>query len=351
MRLLSWIDELDRADQVHDSLLAAARAGSIVAFAIAAVCAASTALRRGNLAAAEAEARTATETAARHGLKFYEPFARALLGEALLERGDLGQAAAAVNGMNLGQIRGSGPGALLLYVRGRLRGAVGDRDGATADLRECGETYEAMGYCNPNILPWRSALAQVTPRAGEAQALATEELARARHAGQPRGIGIALRACALLSPRHEQLPLLQEAAEALTRSPSALELARVLTDHGTALARSGQRAGAREPLQDAMDLAARCGAQPLAQRARDELRAVGARPRRERRTGIDSLTPGELGVARLAGDGLTTRQIAQALFVSAKTVSTHLGHIYGKLAINNREDLTRIMRENNRAPR
>ena len=68
-------------------------------------------------------------------------------------------------------------------------------------------------------------------------------------------------------------------------------------------------------------------------------------------TGIDSLTPGELGVARLAGDGLTTRQIAQALFVSAKTVSTHLGHIYGKLAINNREDLTRIMRENNRAPR
>jgi DNA-binding CsgD family transcriptional regulator len=350
MRLLAWIDELDRADQVHDSLLAAARAGSIVAFAIAAVCAASTALRRGNLAAAEAEARTATETAARHGLKFYEPFARALLGEALLERGDLGQAAAAVNGMNLGQIRGSGPGALLLYVRGRLRGAAGDRDGATADLRECGETYEAMGYCNPNILPWRSALAQVTPRAGEAQALATEELARARHAGQPRGIGIALRACALLSPRHEQLPLLQEAAEALTQSPSALELARVLTDHGTALARSGQRAGAREPLQDAMDLAARCGAQPLAQRARDELRAVGARPRRERRTGIDSLTPGELGVARLAGDGLTTRQIAQALFVSAKTVSTHLGHIYGKLAINNREDLTRIMRENNRAP-
>ena len=50
--------------------------------------------------------------------------------------------------------------------------------------------------------------------------------------------------------------------------------------------------------------------------------AIGARPRRERLTGIESLTPGELGVARLAVQGLTNRQIAQALFVSTKTVGT-----------------------------
>jgi len=350
MRLLSWIDELDRADRVHQSLLAAAREGSIVAFAIAAVCAASTALRRGQLAVAEAEARTATGLSVQHDLKFYEPFARALLGEALLERGDPGQAAAAVDGIDLARIRGSGPSGLLLYVRGRLRAARGDRGGAETDLRECGEIYEAMGYCNPNILPWRSALAAVLPDPAEALALVDTELARARHAGQPRGIGMALRARALLGERGERIPLLREAAETLSRSPSTLELARTLTEYGTALARGGQRASAREPLQQAMDLAAQCGAQPLTRRAREELRAIGARPRRERRTGIESLTPGELGVARLAAQGLTNRQIAQALFVSTKTVGTHLGHIYDKLAVNNRDDLAQIMRETSGAP-
>jgi len=335
---------------VHQSLLAAAREGSIVAFAIAAVCAASTALRRGQLAIAEAEGRTATGLSVQHDLKFYEPFARALLGEALLEQGNPEQAATAVDGIDLERIRGSGPSGLLLYVRGRLRAARGDRSGAETDLRECGEIYEAMGYCNPNIMPWRSALAAVLPDPAEAHTLVDTELARARQAGQPRGIGIALRASALLGDRNERIPLLRDAAETLSRSPSMLELARTLTEYGTALARGGQRASAREPLQQAMDLAARCGAQPLAGRAREELRAIGARPRRERLTGIESLTPGELGVARLAVQGLTNRQIAQALFVSTKTVGTHLGHIYDKLAVNNREDLARIMREASGTP-
>ena len=350
MRLLSWIDELGRADRVQQSLLAAAREGSIVAFAIAGVCAASTALRRGQLAVAEAEGRTATGLSVQHDLKFYEPFARALLGEALLEQGDPGQAAAAVDGIDLERIRGSGPSGLLLYVRGRLRAARGDRAGAEADLRECGEIYEALGYSNPNILPWRSTLASVLPDLAEAHALVDTELARARQAGQPRGIGIALRASALLGDREERIPLLREAAETLSRSPSTLELARTLTEYGTALARSGQRASAREPLGRAMDLAARCGAHLLARRAREELRAIGARPRRERLTGIESLTPGELGVARLAAQGLTNRQIAQTLFVSTKTVGTHLGHIYDKLAVNNREDLAQIMRETSPLP-
>jgi DNA-binding CsgD family transcriptional regulator len=350
MRMLAWIDALDCADRVHDDLSAAARGGSVVAFAIAAVCAASTAMRRGQLAIAEAEARTAAELAVEHELRFYEPFARAILGEALLERGDLAQAAEAVDGMNVDQIRGTGPGALLLYVRGRVRAARGDRAGGAADLRACGETYEAMGYTNPNILPWRSTLALTIPDRQHAHDLVDTELARARLAGQPRGIGLALRARALLSDSRQRLPLLCEAAQTLSASPSALEQARVLADYGTALARSGQRTTAREPLEQAMDLAARCDAQPLVQLARDELRAIGARPRRLRLTGTESLTPAELAVARLAAESLTNRQIAQALFVSAKTVGTHLGHIYDKLAINSRDDLAPLIRAAGRVP-
>jgi DNA-binding CsgD family transcriptional regulator len=349
--MLAWIDDLDRADRVRDRLLAVARHGSVVASAIAAICAASTAMRRGSLAVAEAEARIATELAVGFDRKFYEPFGRALLGEALLERGDIGQAAAVMDGLDPGHIPGSGPSASLLFVRGRVRAARGDREGAAQDLRRCGEISELLGYLNPNITPWRSCLALVVPDPGEAQALVQTELSRARQTGQPRGIGVALRVSALLSHPRARLPLLQEAVETLRRSPSALELARALTDYGSALARGGQRASAREPLRQALDLANACGARGLARQARDELRATGARPRRERLSGLDSLTPGELSVARLAADGLTNRQIAEALFLSTKTIGTHLGHIYDKLAVNNREDIARIMREANRAPR
>ena len=56
-------------------------------------------------------------------------------------------------------------------------------------------------------------------------------------------------------------------------------------------------------------------------------------------------------MARLVAQGLTNRQVAQALFVSTKTVGTHLGHIFDKLAVNNRHDLARIMRETSPVPK
>ncbi|MFZ0043016.1 MAG: LuxR C-terminal-related transcriptional regulator, partial [Solirubrobacteraceae bacterium] len=121
------------------------------------------------------------------------------------------------------------------------------------------------------------------------------------------------------------------AVSVLRNSPARLELARALCDLGSAQRRSGQRAAAREPLREAMELAHECGAQPLAERAREELQASGAHPRRERLSGPEALTPSELRVAELAAAGLTNRQIAQALFVTAKTVGTHLGHVYQKL--------------------
>jgi DNA-binding CsgD family transcriptional regulator len=67
--------------------------------------------------------------------------------------------------------------------------------------------------------------------------------------------------------------------------------------------------------------------------------ATGARPRRMVRTGVDALTPSELRVARMAATGMTNREIAQALFVTARTVETHLTHAYPKLGIVSRERL------------
>ena len=131
----------------------------------------------------------------------------------------------------------------------------------------------------------------------------------------------------------------------LAGSPALLERARSLGELGAALRRSGRRADAREPLAEALELAARCGAPPLAARVREELGALGVRPRREWRTGVDALTPGELRVARLAADGHTNREIAQALYVTLKTVEGHLARAYAKLGIAGRVGLADALGE------
>ena len=100
----------------------------------------------------------------------------------------------------------------------------------------------------------------------------------------------------------------------------------------------------REMLHAGMELAHRCGAAPLVERAREELLATGARPRRIMRSGVDALTPSEKRVARMAGEGLTNREIAQALFVTMRTVEVHLTHAYQKLDISSREELPRALR-------
>jgi DNA-binding CsgD family transcriptional regulator len=95
-----------------------------------------------------------------------------------------------------------------------------------------------------------------------------------------------------------------------------------------------------------LDLAARCGATPLAKRVRDEALAAGARPRRPWTSGVQALTPSELRVARLAAQALGNREIAQALFITTKTVSDHLTSAYRKLNISSRDQLATVMTAN-----
>ena len=72
---------------------------------------------------------------------------------------------------------------------------------------------------------------------------------------------------------------------------------------------------------------------------REELNRVGARPRRGYQTGVEALTDGELRVARLAAEGLSNPEIARELFISRKTVESHLRVVYRKLDIASREKL------------
>jgi DNA-binding CsgD family transcriptional regulator len=66
---------------------------------------------------------------------------------------------------------------------------------------------------------------------------------------------------------------------------------------------------------------------------------LGARPRRTASSGAASLTPAELRVAQLAAAGEANRDIAEALFVTLRTVETHLTHVYAKLGIRSRREL------------
>ena len=77
----------------------------------------------------------------------------------------------------------------------------------------------------------------------------------------------------------------------------------------------------------------------LARRAQAELQAAGARPRRPALTGPDALTPTEHRVATLAAAGHSNPDIAQQLYVTRRTVETHLTHAFQKLDITNRDQL------------
>jgi DNA-binding CsgD family transcriptional regulator len=233
-------------------------------------------------------------------------------------------------------------------ARGRLRIAQGRAQEAIADLLNCGTWLEAWPIKNPSVAPWRSGAALALNQVGEherAQQFAAEEVALAAPLDQPRAHGIALRALARVEQSTDRIDLLQAAIAQLERSAARLEHAHALIDYGAALRRNGHRADAREPLRQGLDLAHHCRAPVLAERARQELLATGARPRRSALTGRDALTPTEARVANMAAQGHSTPEIAQALFITPKTVETHLAHTYQKLDIHSRAELARALSE------
>jgi DNA-binding NarL/FixJ family response regulator len=81
----------------------------------------------------------------------------------------------------------------------------------------------------------------------------------------------------------------------------------------------------------------------LAERAHTELAATGTRPRRIALSGVEALTPSEQRVAAMAAEGMTNRDIAQALFVTPKTIEVHLSSVYRKLGISSRSQLDRAL--------
>jgi DNA-binding CsgD family transcriptional regulator/tetratricopeptide (TPR) repeat protein len=337
--------DLDEALAIYDDALAEAhRRGSIINFATTKAFRAQAFVLRGDLAEAEAEGREAFAASEAWGTTARASvYLAAILAEALMEQGKLDEAAAALDRSGLGESLPDD--ARLLFVpniRARLRMLNGDLAGGLEDMLDVGRHSEALGGRNPAFMAWRSQAALALLQLGEqdeARRLAAEELELARTWGAPRALGAALRAAGLAEGGARGLALLEEAVEVLTNSPAKLEHAKARTDLGAALRRANRRSVAREQLRRAVELATICGATPLAARAETELRATGARSRRIALSGVESLTPSERRVAHMAAEGPTNREIAQALFVTPKTVEIHLSSVYRKLGISSRSQL------------
>ena len=339
---LVYADRLERAEQLFTHAVDRARAhGSLIGFAIATGCRCQVRFRQGRIADAEAEARSCLE-AAGHAWIIGRPMLIACVLDAMLERADPEACLAFLAEQGIGEdLTGTAMANRLLYSRGHLRLASGDPAGALRDFEQIRGREERSGLATAAV-PTRASAALAHAQLGNparARALSEEELDRARVWGTPTAISFALRTAGIVARGPDAIELLRQAAEAVEHSPARYERARSLTEYGAALRRAGDRRESREQLRAALELADRCGARRTAARAREELLATGARPRRTALSGAEALTPSERRVCRLAADGLTNREIAQALFVTTRTVEGHLTQAYTKLDITRREQL------------
>ena len=299
------------------------------------------ALERGELAAAEEDLRAALDLA--RDIDLSPVTAAAMLAVVLAERGEPAAAGEVLDQYGVaGELPEQQVMNVVLHLRARVRDAQGRADEALADALDVGRRYERIGLRRA-VPAWRSLAAVLLAGAGErerARSLAREERELADRWGTPPARALALRGLGLVSADTD---LLRAAVAELEGSPWRLELARARVDLGAALRRAGRRRESRAPLSAGMDLAAACGARAIGDRARTELLATGARPRRLALTGADSLTPSERRVCDLAAGGRTNRQIAQDLFVSSRTVEAHLRSAYGKLGVRSRDELAAIL--------
>ena len=123
-----------------------------------------------------------------------------------------------------------------------------------------------------------------------------------------------------------------------------LARARLALAYGTWLRRQRRVAESRAELRSARDLLDAIGVRYLADRAQHELGASGEAPRHRGIDILDQLTPQELQIARLAAEGLSNREIGTRLYLSHRTVGSHLYRVFPKLGVTSRAQLHTALR-------
>ena len=191
------------------------------------------------------------------------------------------------------------------------------------------------------------------PRSTRGRDRAGRTVRRRRPRRRPRRWlrALAARCCGLTAPDQETADLAFRAAFAAhAEAPDHFEAARTHLLYGAQLRRVGQRVRARAQLDTALDAFTAMDLTAWVRRAAEELSATGAKPRGRRAQTEESLTAQETRVALHAADGMTTKDIAAALFLSPRTVEHHLSSVYRKRGVRSRAELAASFRSPVAAP-
>ncbi|WP_206788911.1 AAA family ATPase [Amycolatopsis sp. MtRt-6] len=299
-------------------------------------------VRLGDLAGAVPAAAEAARFARETGQPFMAGFATAVQAEIAALRGDHKQAKTlADEAERAGLAAGARPVlATVQLTRGLTNLSEGRFEDAFADLRRlldpADPAYQLAlrAYCVPE-------LTEAAVRAGQTDALrdVVAELEALGTSAPALRIGLRY-ARAVLDPGDELFAAALDAD--LTGWPA--ERGRVHLAFGEWLRRQRRVVESRTHLRTARKTFDALGMAAWADRARRELRSAGESSPNRGPDARDKLTPHELSIAQLAAEGLTNREIGQRLYLSHRTVGTHLHRIFPKLGVSSRADLAGMLK-------
>jgi DNA-binding CsgD family transcriptional regulator len=206
------------------------------------------------------------------------------------------------------------------------------------------EAQRLAGVLHPLVLETMPDRVEAAVRAGLPErgrtALAAYET-WAEQSGRPRARS-RLEGCRALLADGAGATEHYEEAVSLGTDAAPFDLARVQLLYGEHLRRQRRRADSRMQLRAALEGFERVRAEPWAERARGELRATGETARKRDASRIDQLTAQELQIARFVSEGLTNKEVAAQLFLSPRTIDSHLRNVFSKLGVKSRTQLARL---------
>jgi DNA-binding CsgD family transcriptional regulator len=228
-----------------------------------------------------------------------------------------------------------------LFALAELELSLGDAGAALAHLEELDTLRDTLRLSDPDLSP-APELVDVLVRLGrreDARRVARRFHDAAAAKGQPWALARAERTLGMLGDDGELDTWFRAALAHHAHTLDVFETARTGLAYGARLRRARRRVDARPHLRAALTAFEELGAARWADLAEAELAATGESIRRREPSGVQTLTPQELQVSLLLGEGRTTREVAAALFLSPKTVEYHLRKVYTKLGIRSRAEL------------
>jgi len=341
-----WWDELERAKQAFEQLLAHAREmGEEGSVPYVLVMAAQVECVRGDPALAAVHADEGLEAAQQSGQATLGAYLLAIRALAHAEAGEAERARElAARALSLADRTSGRPaehfaraalGLIELSV-GQAAEAIRALGPLVEFLRRERITEPGAARVVPDQIEALIALGELAP----ASELLDWYAANAARLERPSALAAAARCAGMLHAERGELESalveLERARELAEGAPIPLERGRTLLAHGAVHRRARRRGAARRSLEEARAVFEQMGARAWTARATEELGRVGGRA-----PSSGELTPTEVRVAELVAEGLQTKQVAAALFVSPKTIEGHLTNVYAKLGVHSRTELAR----------